>query len=350
MCGEWLMNVGIVGSTGYGGVELHRLLSNHPSVDTCILYSSTLNGSSYVEQYPHLTELSNELVRGIQLEEMKQLDVIFLAVPAGISKEMTPELLEGTGKIIDLSGDLRLQDPKEYEEWYKGEAAEISVLNEAVYGLTECSREIIKEAKLIANPGCFPTASLLALAPLVQKKLIQPDSLIIDAKTGISGAGRKASLSSHFSETQENLRIYKVHEHQHTPEIEQQLKLWDPEWAPITFSTHLIPMTRGIMATIYGNLETAQTTEELHEFYQRFYSSSPFVRIRPVGQYPSTKEVFGTNFCDIAIKVDSRTGRVTIVSVIDNLIKGAAGQAVQNMNLMFGLDETAGLHYYPIYP
>ncbi|MGR3762555.1 N-acetyl-gamma-glutamyl-phosphate reductase [Rossellomorea sp. NS-SX7] len=344
------MNVGIVGSTGYGGVELHRLLSNHPSIDTCILYSSTLNGNSYVEQYPHLIGLSNESVRAIELDEMKQLDAVFLAVPAGISKEMTAKLLGGKAKIIDLSGDLRLQDPKEYEEWYKGGAADLSVLGKAVYGLTECNQGAIKEADLIANPGCFPTATLLALAPLVQQKLLHPDSLIIDAKTGLSGAGRKPSLSSHFSETQENLRIYKVHEHQHTPEIEQQLKRWNPESTPVTFTTHLIPMTRGIMTTIYGELVNEQTTEELNELYQTFYSASPFVRIRPTGQYPSTKEVFGTNFCDIAIKVDCRTGRVTIVSVIDNLIKGAAGQAVQNMNLMFGLEETTGLRFYPIYP
>ncbi|WP_175986608.1 N-acetyl-gamma-glutamyl-phosphate reductase [Bacillus sp. Marseille-Q1617] len=344
------MKVGIVGSTGYGGVELHRLLSNHPSIENCILYSSTLNGNSYVEQYPHLTDLSNESVHVIQFDEMKRLDAVFLAVPAGISKEMTPKLLGGKAKIIDLSGDLRLQDPKDYEDWYKGVSAETSVLSKAVYGLTECNQGAIKEADLIANPGCFPTATLLALAPLVQQKLIQPDSLIIDAKTGLSGAGRKPSLSSHFSETQENLRIYKVHEHQHTPEIEQQLKRWNPDSAPVTFTTHLIPMTRGIMTTIYGELPAKQTTEELHELYQDFYSGSPFVRIRPIGQFPSTKEVFGTNFCDIAIKVDERTGRVTIVSVIDNLIKGAAGQAVQNMNLMFGLEETAGLQYYPIYP
>ncbi|MBH9968599.1 N-acetyl-gamma-glutamyl-phosphate reductase [[Bacillus] enclensis] len=344
------MNVGIVGSTGYGGVELHRLLSNHPAVDECILYSSSLKGDSYAGQYPHLTGLTSGRIREIQIDEMKELDAVFLAVPAGISKEMTPKLLDGKAKVIDLSGDLRLEDPKEYEDWYKGGAADPAVLKEAVYGLTECNQGAIKEADLIANPGCFPTASLLALAPLIQNKLIKPDSIIIDAKTGLSGAGRKPSLSGHFSETQENLRIYKVHEHQHTPEIEQQLKRWDADTGPITFSTHLIPMTRGIMATVYCDLQKEKTTGELHEEYLRFYSGSPFVRIRPIGEYPGTKEVFGTNFCDIAIKADSRTGRVTIVSVIDNLIKGAAGQAVQNMNLLFGHEETAGLHYYPIYP
>ncbi|MCA1056151.1 N-acetyl-gamma-glutamyl-phosphate reductase [Rossellomorea aquimaris] len=344
------MEVGIVGSTGYGGVELNRILSNHPGIEKCILYSSSLDGDDYTEQYPHLIDLTNESVRSIQFDEMKQLDVVFLAVPAGISKNLTPKLLGGKAKIIDLSGDLRLQGPEEYEQWYKAEAADVSILGEAVYGLTECNREAIKGADLIANPGCFPTATLLALAPVMQGHLIRPGSVIVDAKTGLSGAGRKPSLSSHYSETQENLRIYKVHEHQHTPEIEQQLNCWAHEPAPITFTTHLIPMTRGIMTTIYADLLEERTTEEIHEEYLRYYHESPFVRLRPIGQYPSTKEVWGSNFCDIGMKVDQRTGKLTIVSVIDNLMKGAAGQAVQNMNIMFGLEETTGLQYYPIYP
>lgn len=344
------MNVGIVGSTGYGGVELHRLLVNHPSVDSCILYSSSLEGTPYANQYPHLFNLSHEVVNPIHIEEMQQLDFVFLAVPSGVSKELSQKLLGVKAKVIDLSGDLRLKNPQEYEEWYKGESASTDILQKAVYGLTECNRQSIQEAELIANPGCFPTATLLGLAPLFHHELIEPHSIIIDAKTGLSGAGRKATQSSHFSETQENLRIYKVHQHQHTPEIEQQLKKWSSEAGPITFSTHLIPMTRGIMATMYTELKSTYTTAQLHNIYQDYYEKHPFIRIRPVGQFPSTKEVFGTNFCDIAIKVDSRTNRVTIVSVIDNLLKGAAGQAVQNMNIMLGLDETTGLHHYPIYP
>ncbi|MFC7786090.1 N-acetyl-gamma-glutamyl-phosphate reductase [Rossellomorea sp. GCM10028870] len=344
------MDVGIVGSTGYGGVELHRLLVNHPNVDNCILYSSSLEGALYADQYPHLFNLSHEVVNPIKIEEMKQLDFVFLAVPSGVSKELSQNLLGEKAKVIDLSGDLRLKNPQEYEEWYKGESASSDVLQKAVYGLTECNRQSIQEAELIANPGCFPTATLLGLAPLFHHELVEPHSIIIDAKTGLSGAGRKATQSSHFSETQENLRIYKVHQHQHTPEIEQQLKEWHSEAGPITFTTHLIPMTRGIMATMYTELKSTYTTEQLHNIYQAYYEIHPFIRIRPKGQFPSTKEVFGTNFCDIAIKVDSRTNRVTIVSVIDNLLKGAAGQAVQNMNVMLGLDETTGLHHYPIYP
>ncbi|MGD6845825.1 N-acetyl-gamma-glutamyl-phosphate reductase [Rossellomorea aquimaris] len=344
------MNVGIVGSTGYGGVELHRLLSNHPNVDDCILYSSSLDGEPYANQYPHLFNLSHEVVNPINIEEMKQLDFVFLAVPSGVSKELSHKLLGEKAKVIDLSGDLRLKEPQEYEEWYKGESASTDILQKAVYGLTECNRQSIQEAELIANPGCFPTATLLGLAPLFHHELIEPHSIIIDAKTGLSGAGRKATQSSHFSETQENLRIYKVHQHQHTPEIEQQLQEWSSEAGPITFTTHLIPMTRGIMATMYTELKSTYITAQLHNIYQDYYEKHPFIRIRPVGQFPSTKEVFGTNFCDIAIKVDSRTNRVTIVSVIDNLLKGAAGQAVQNMNIMLGLDETTGLYHYPIYP
>ncbi|WP_374055496.1 N-acetyl-gamma-glutamyl-phosphate reductase [Rossellomorea sp. FM04394] len=344
------MNVGIVGSTGYGGVEVHRLLSNHPNVDNCILYSSSLEGAPYADQYPHLFNLSHEVVNPINIEEMKQLDFVFLAVPSGVSKELSQKLLGEKAKVIDLSGDLRLKNPQEYEDWYKGESASSDVLKKAVYGLTECNRQSIQEAELIANPGCFPTATLLGLAPLFHHELVEPHSIIIDAKTGLSGAGRKATQSSHFSETQENLRIYKVHQHQHTPEIEQQLKEWNSEAGPITFTTHLIPMTRGIMATMYTELKSTYTTEQLHNIYQDYYEKHPFIRIRPIGQFPGTKEVFGTNFCDIGIKVDSRTNRLTIVSVIDNLLKGAAGQAVQNMNVMLGLDETTGLYHYPIYP
>ena len=344
------MNVGIVGSTGYSGVELYRLLSNHPNVNDCILYSSSLEGSTYAEQYPHLLGLSQERVKPIIPEEMHQLDFVFLAVPSGVSKELVQKLIGKKAKVIDLSGDLRLKNPDEYEEWYKGEAAPVGILEKAVYGLTEINRGEIREADLIANPGCFPTATLLGLAPLYHQDLIDPHSLIIDAKTGLSGAGRKATQSSHFSETQENLRIYKVHQHQHTPEIEQQLKEWNREAGPVTFTTHLIPMTRGIMVTMYADLKETCTTEELHIHYQNYYENHPFIRIRPAGEFPSTKEVFGTNFCDLSIKSDARTNRVTIVSVIDNLVKGAAGQAVQNMNVMLGLDETTGLHQYPIYP
>ncbi|MCA1059805.1 N-acetyl-gamma-glutamyl-phosphate reductase [Rossellomorea aquimaris] len=344
------MDVGIVGSTGYGGVELYRLLSNHPNVNECILYSSSLEGTSYAEQYPHLIGLSLENVKPIMIEEMQELDFVFLAVPSGVSKELAQKLIGKKAKIIDLSGDLRLKEPGEYEEWYKGESAPEQLLDKAVYGLTEINRETIREADLIANPGCFPTATLLGVAPLFQHHLVKPHSFIVDAKTGLSGAGRKATQSSHFSETQENLRIYKVHQHQHTPEIEQQLKIWDSGAGPITFSTHLIPMTRGIMVTMYAELTEAHTTEQLHSLYHNYYEGKPFIRVRPTGQFPSTKEVFGTNFCDLSIQSDPRTGRVTIVSVIDNLVKGAAGQAVQNMNVMTGADETTGLHHYPIYP
>ncbi|USK92568.1 N-acetyl-gamma-glutamyl-phosphate reductase [Rossellomorea marisflavi] len=344
------MKVGIVGSTGYGGVELYRLLSNHPEVRESVLYSSSLDGTPYSDQYPHLYGISEQRVHPIDEDEMKGLDVVFLATPSGISKKMTPGLLGGQAKVIDLSGDLRLKGHGAYEDWYHGEAAPAEILERAVYGLAECNGRVIRDAELIANPGCFPTAVLLGLYPLAAAGKIKPGSVIIDAKTGLSGAGRKASLSSHFAETHENFRIYKVHEHQHTPEIEHQLHEWDPDTGPITFSTHLVPMTRGIMATIYVELKDPSSTEELLASYRDAYDDHSFVRVRPKGGFPGTKEVFGTNYCDIGLSMDERTGRVTIVSVIDNLMKGAAGQAVQNMNMMFGWHETTGLHHYPIYP
>lgn len=224
------------------------------------------------------------------------------------------------------------------------------MIQEAVYGLAELNQQQIQQAKLIANPGCFPTAVLLGLAPLAQKKLLDESFVIVDAKTGVSGAGRKASMGTHFSELNDNFKIYKVNEHQHTPEIEQALNEWQPGLGPITFSAHLVPMTRGIMATMYTRLTCDLSADDLHDLYSEFYQDSYFVRVRPKGQYPQTKEVYGSNFCDIAVTLDERTNRVTIVSVIDNLMKGAAGQAVQNFNLMNGWNEETGLTITPIYP
>lgn len=275
---------------------------------------------------------------------------MFLAAPPGVSSELTPQLADAGIPVIDLSGDLRIQEPAEYEKWYKRTAAPKEVIHEAVYGLAELNQKQIQQAKLIANPGCFPTAVLLGLAPLAQKKLLNESFVIVDAKTGVSGAGRKASMGTHFSELNDNFKIYKVNEHQHTPEIEQALQEWQPGLGPISFSAHLVPMTRGIMATMYTQLTSDLSADDLHDLYSEFYQNSYFLRVRPKGQYPQTKEVYGSNFCDIAVTLDERTNRVTIVSVIDNLMKGAAGQAVQNFNLMNGWNEETGLTMTPIYP
>lgn len=316
-----------------------------------MLYSSSGEGNVYSEGYPHLTGLADQQLKPIDMNTIKhEIDIMFLAAPPGVSSELTPKLAEAGIPVIDLSGDLRIQDPAEYEKWYKRTAAPKAVIQEAVYGLAELNQQQIQQAKLIANPGCFPTAVLLGLAPLAQKKLLDESFVIVDAKTGVSGAGRKASMGTHFSELNDNFKIYKVNEHQHTPEIEQALNEWQPGLGPITFSAHLVPMTRGIMATMYTRLTCDLSADDLHDLYSEFYQDSYFVRVRPKGQYPQTKEVYGSNFCDIAVTLDERTNRVTIVSVIDNLMKGAAGQAVQNFNLMNGWNEETGLTITPIYP
>ncbi|OBA09175.1 N-acetyl-gamma-glutamyl-phosphate reductase, partial [Bacillus subtilis] len=322
-----------------------------PHAEECILYSSSGEGNVYSEVYPHLTGLADQKLKPIDMNTIKhEIDIMFLAAPPGVSSELTPQLADAGIPVIDLSGDLRIQEPAEYEKWYKRTAAPKEVIHEAVYGLAELNQKQIQQAKLIANPGCFPTAVLLGLAPLAQKKLLNESFVIVDAKTGVSGAGRKASMGTHFSELNDNFKIYKVNEHQHTPEIEQALQEWQPGLGPITFSAHLVPMTRGIMATMYTQVTSDLSADDLHHLYSEFYQDSYFVRVRPKGQFPQTKEVYGSNFCDIAVTLDERTNRVTIVSVIDNLMKGAAGQAVQNFNVMNGWNEETGLTMTPIYP
>jgi N-acetyl-gamma-glutamyl-phosphate reductase len=345
------VKVGIVGATGYGGVELYRILSKHPNVEECILYSSSEMDVPYINSFPHVYELSDHKLKNIDVEEIKNnVDVLFLATPPGVSRNLSPQFIESNVKIIDLSGDLRLKNKSEYEAWYKRPCVDESVLEKAVYGLSELNKADIEKAQLLANPGCFPTATILGLAPVVDKKLVIEQSIIVDAKTGVSGAGRNASQATHFSETNENVKIYKVHEHQHIPEIEQALHSLNDAVSCISFNTHLMPMTRGIMATIYASLTDSYSTADLLDIYKNYYENSPFVRIRRQNEFPSTKEVYGSNFCDIGLKVDERTKRVTIVSVIDNLMKGAAGQAVQNFNIMNGFEETTGLYFAPIYP
>ncbi|MFD1040481.1 N-acetyl-gamma-glutamyl-phosphate reductase [Virgibacillus byunsanensis] len=345
------MKIGIVGVTGYGGIELYRLLTAHPDVETISLYSSSQAGGTIKDIYSHMNTVTNHRLLDIQPEQMKrELDVIFLAAPAGVSSELTPQLLGDKAKVIDLSGDLRLHNRNTYSQWYKKEAAPDSVLAQAVYGLPEWNKENIASADLIANPGCYPTAVLLGLGPLMRSHSADPSSIIIDAKSGVSGAGKNPSAITHFGHTQENFQIYKVNEHQHIPEIEQQLTEWNGAVTPITLSTHLVPMTRGIMATMYMKLHEEITLRQLVEQYQAYYQDQPFVRVREEGNFPCTKDVYASNYCDICLALDNRTRRVTVVSVIDNLMKGAASQAIQNMNLVCGLRETTGLEYLPVYP
>jgi N-acetyl-gamma-glutamyl-phosphate reductase len=346
-----VMNIAIIGATGYGGVELLRFLKNHPHVRHCSLYSSSQDGIHFSESFPHVGEIEGAVLRKIDVEQIAdECEVVFFATPPGVSSALAPALMDKGVKVIDLSGDFRLKDRSVYETWYKRQTASDHYLQQAVYGLTEWNKEDIQKAQLLSNPGCYPTATLLGLAPLVKERLIEEDSIIVDAKSGVSGAGRQASLNTHFSEVNENVKIYKVNSHQHIPEIEQMLKTWNERIQPITFSTHLIPMTRGIMATIYAKAKKELSVETLLDLYKTSYEDSKFVRIRKPGQFPSTKEVYGSNYCDIGVAYDERTGRVTVVSVIDNLVKGAAGQAIQNLNVMMGWNEESGLTLAPIYP
>lgn len=345
-----MMNVAIIGATGYSGAELFRLLHGHPHVNRCDVFSSSQDGVHVSESFPHVGSVDGAVLHKLEIEALSRYDAVFFATPPGVSGEWAPALVDRGVKVIDLSGDFRLKDGAVYEQWYGREAAPAEYLQKAVYGLTEWNREAVREAVLLSNPGCYPTATLLGLAPLVKEGLIQEDSIIVDAKSGVSGAGRKAGLGTHFSEVNENVKIYKVNVHQHIPEIEQTLQTWNEAMEPITFSTHLIPMTRGIMATIYAKAKQPISPNDLVDLYKTSYEGSPFIRVRKVGQFPATKEVYGSNYCDIGLAYDERTGRVTVVSVIDNLMKGAAGQAVQNFNLMMGWDEAEGLRSLPIYP
>lgn len=348
-----VLKVGIVGANGYGGAELLRLLHHHPYIEIENVVSHSTKGTSLTKQYPHFTKINNMKLEDLnQIEINEEIDLLFFSTPSGVTKEMIPYFLE-KGKIcIDLSGDYRLKDGQLYEKWYKKSPAPSYYLQKAVYGLCEVNRKQLQlpEVKLIANPGCYPTATLLGLIPALKEKLIDPDSIIIDAKSGVSGAGRSPSLGNLFAEINENMKAYKLGEHQHIPEIEQVLEEVYGEHVNISFTTHLIPMTRGIMCTMYANLTKEITTEEMTNIYRLAYEDEHFIRIYSPGESPATKNVSGSNFCDIGLKVDKRTNRLIIVSVIDNLVKGAAGQAIQNMNLINGWDERTGLEIVPLFP
>lgn len=345
------LRVAIVGSTGYGGVELVRLLASHPQARITSVISSSSAGTPFSDGFPHLQHIREELLDDVDPALIRtKADVVFLATPAGVAAKIAPLFLQAGLKVIDLSGDYRLQNPALYEEWYKKQAAEEPYLSQAVFGLCEIYGDRVKGADFISNPGCYPTATLLGLVPAIKAGFIDPTSIIIDAKSGVSGAGRGVSLGTHYAELNENFKAYKLNQHQHIPEIEMVLSDVAEQPVVTTFSTHLVPMTRGIMSTMYASLVGERTTEQFIEWYKEFYAGRSFVRIRPEGLWPATKEVWGSNYCDIGFAVDERTKRVTIVSVIDNLVKGAAGQAIQNMNLMMGWDESLGLQFVPAYP
>lgn len=350
------MNVVVVGATGYSGLELIRLIIQHPKLNIYKLYASNQAYQSVLDIYPHLKgfiDIAIETIGEISDEQFielrKNAEIVFLATPSGVSTGLGPIFLRHGFKVIDLSGDFRLKDPKIYKEWYQLESPSSDLLEQATYGLAEWFSEDIKKANYIANPGCYATSILLALAPLFNNH-IPVKSIIIDAKSGVSGAGRGLSRGTNFSEVNDNFKVYKVGTHKHIPEVEQVISLLDGKSHTIQMMTHLVPMTRGILSSIYIDLDIEMTYDEIINLYQEAYGNQPFIRICDAGEYPETKHVYGTNFCDISIYLDQRTKRLIIFSVIDNLMKGAAGQAVQNLNIMMDWEQELGLTYIPCYP
>ncbi|GIO21573.1 N-acetyl-gamma-glutamyl-phosphate reductase [Oceanobacillus sp. J11TS1] len=345
-----MKNVAIVGGTGYGAVELIRLLQLHKEMQVTKIISQSQAKEQLAMVYPHLASIITNKLEVLDIEALeREIDILFLAAPAGVAKDILPSFQKTSVQCVDLSGDFRLS-AQEYIEWYGKEPAAQELLEEAVFGLSEVFTEKIKRAKIISNPGCFPTAALLPLIPLVKADIIETSGIRIDGKTGISGAGRGLSEKTHFSATNENIKPYKIGEHQHIPEIERYASLFAEDPFNVTFTTHLIPMTRGLMCTIYAPLKKRENTVSVLGYLQEYYQDKPFVRILPEGNFPTTKGVAGSNYCDIGAYVDERTKSIVITGVIDNLVKGAAGQAIQNVNIMNGWDETAGLEFIPVYP
>jgi len=345
-----MLNVGIVGATGYAGEQLVWILQNHPEVQVKFYSSHNYANVQFSDVYSNYFGFINDKCINIEEAEnrLSEIDVLFIALPHGKAFKLTKRALEIGIKVIDLGADFRLKSEENYEAWYGLKHEFTASLESAVYGLTELKRKEIKKCNLLANPGCYPTATILALAPLLHNNLIFTDSIIIDAKSGVSGAGRAAVIGSLFTECNESIKAYGVTTHRHTPEIEQELSVISNSNIVVSFTPHLVPMNRGILSTCYGNLKTSLNTKDILEIYKDFYKEEYFVKI--IEGIPETKWVKGSNLCHIGLRVDERTNRVIVVSAIDNLIKGAAGQAVQNMNVMFGINETMGLEFIAMAP
>jgi N-acetyl-gamma-glutamyl-phosphate reductase len=347
-----LIKAGIVGAGGYAGETLIAILLRHPEVEIVWLMSEEAHkGKKIADLYPHLSgeiDLACQTLDDLD-KVLKNVDLVFLALPHGIALNHVPKILEAGKKVVDLGADYRFSDNAVFEKWYHIKHQTEKYLKEAVFGLPELYREQVKKARLVANPGCYPTASILGAVPLVKNGLVELDSLIVDAKSGISGAGRGVSLKTHYCERNEGIEGYNVTNHRHMGEIEYQLTRISGHQINVTFVPHLVPMNRGILATIYAKCRMPNAELRIKEIYKEFYKKEPFVRVFD-DKLPNTKFVAGTNYCDIAVQVNEVTGKAIVLSAIDNLVKGAAGQAVQNMNLMYGLDETAGLRQIALYP
>lgn len=346
-----MIKVGIIGATGYAGSELVRILLGHKDVEIKWYGSRSYIDKKYASIYQNFFQLVDANCMDDNMEVLAdQVDVIFTATPQGLCASLVNEEILSKVKIIDLSADFRIKDVKVYEEWYKLEHKSPQFIEEAVYGLCEINREDVKKARLVANPGCYTTCSILTCYPLVKEAIIDPNTIIVDAKSGTSGAGRGAKVDNLFCEVNENMKAYGVATHRHTPEIEEQLGYACGEKITINFTPHLVPMNRGILATAYASLKKDVTYEEVKAIYDKYYADEKFVRVLEKDVCPQTKWVEGSNYVDVNFKIDPRTNRIIMMGAIDNLVKGAAGQAVQNMNLMFGLKESEGLELVPMFP
>ncbi len=346
-----MIKAGIIGATGYTGEELVRILLGHPETDIVWYGSQSHIDEKYADIYRNVGKLVEDACLDENMEALAdEADVIFTATPQGYCASMISEEILENAKVIDLSADFRLKDASVYEQWYGIKHAAPEFLDEAVYGLCELNREKIKDARLIANPGCYTTCSILAAYPLIKEGVIDPSTLIIDAKSGTSGAGRGAKVDDLYCEVNENIKAYGVGTHRHTPEIEEQLSYAAGKDVIVSFTPHLVPMNRGILVTAYASAKEGATEEEIREIYEEYYGSETFIRILPPGVCPETRWVKGSNYVDLGVKLDQRTGRVVMMGALDNLVKGAAGQAVQNMNLLFSLPENTGLKLIPAFP
>lgn len=345
-----MLKVAVIGASGYAGVELLRLLVGHPEVEICCVTSRQHEGLPINQVFPSLSGFCELVCEPLDAADIAaRADLVFTALPHKSAMDVIPDFLAAGCKVIDLSADYRLKDRLVYEQWYQ-EHSSPELLVEAVYGLPELFRNELRGARLVANPGCYPTSVALGLIPLIKSELIDLDSLIIDSKSGTSGAGRGAKLGSLYCEVNEGFKAYGVGSHRHTPEIEQTISLLAKKPVQVNFTPHLLPVSRGILSTMYASLKLKMKTPELIKIYQQAYQEEMFVRVMPGGELPNIAHVRGTNFCDVGVVCDERTGRVIVISAIDNLVKGAAGQAVQNMNLLCAFPEQLGLGIVPLFP
>lgn len=346
-----MIKAGIIGSTGYAGQELVRLLLQHPEAEIVWYGSRSYVDEKYSSVFGNMVQLVDEKCLGEDMDALAaQADVIFTATPQGLCASLVNENILSKTKIIDLSADFRIKDVAKYEKWYGISHPTPDFVEEAVYGLCEVNRDAVRDARLIANPGCFPTCSTLSIYPLAKEHMIDMETLIIDAKSGTSGAGRGAKVPNLYCEVNESIKAYGITTHRHTPEIEDQLSYASGETVTLNFTPHLVPMNRGILTTSYAKMKQPFREEDVRAVYQKYYGQEYFVRLLDPGVFPETRWVEGSNFVDVNFKIDERTGRIIMLGAIDNVVKGAAGQAVQNMNLMFGLEETTGLRIVPMFP